>query len=136
MASSNNAPSVGVPTAAQPQQDLRHNISELHNRVRQMQETLRLQANGQLGGTTARRLATDNWTASPENPYSRIMSLEASGSVRQYQRIRNLSVMVVGCGGVGAAAADCPCRSGVGRIVLVDHSRQRVQLGSMSSMIF
>ncbi len=40
---------------------------------------------------------------------------------QQTQQIMDSSIMVVGCGGVGAMAAEALVRFGVGKIILVDH---------------
>ncbi|CAF1444272.1 unnamed protein product, partial [Adineta steineri] len=39
------------------------------------------------------------------NPYSRLMALQRMGIVKDYERIRQFSVMIVGVGGVGSVAA-------------------------------
>lgn len=40
------------------------------------------------------------------NPYSRLMALQRMGIVKDYERIREKSVAVVGVGGVGSVTAD------------------------------
>lgn len=40
------------------------------------------------------------------NPYSRLMALQRMGIVKEYERIREKSVAVVGVGGVGSVTAD------------------------------
>jgi ubiquitin-like modifier-activating enzyme 5 len=116
-----------------PTDHLRSNVSKLHNQVRDMQEQLRVQASG---ASRPQRARQDQWSSEPSegNPYARIMALQDVGTVRQYQRVQGLSVMVIGCGGIGAAVADCLCRSGVGRLLLVDG--QRVTLGNMCSLFY
>lgn len=37
------------------------------------------------------------------------------------EKIKNLTVLVVGLGGVGSYATEALCRSGVGRLILIDH---------------
>ena len=40
------------------------------------------------------------------NPYSRLMALKRMGIVDNYENIRNMSVIVVGVGGVGSVTAE------------------------------
>lgn len=40
------------------------------------------------------------------NPYSRLMALKRMGIVQNYEKIRDISVMIVGIGGVGSVAAE------------------------------
>lgn len=40
------------------------------------------------------------------NPYSRLMALQRMGIVKDYERIRDKSVAIVGVGGVGSVTAD------------------------------
>lgn len=38
------------------------------------------------------------------NPYSRLMALQRMGIVKDYERIRNKSIAIVGIGGVGSVS--------------------------------
>uniref|UniRef100_A0A6N2NEQ3 THIF-type NAD/FAD binding fold domain-containing protein n=3 Tax=Salix TaxID=40685 RepID=A0A6N2NEQ3_SALVM len=55
------------------------------------------------------------------NPYSRLMALQRMGIVDNYERIRELSVAIVGIGGVGSVAAEMLTRCGIGRLLLYDY---------------
>ena len=55
------------------------------------------------------------------NPYSRLMALQRMGIVKDYERIRDFSVMIVGVGGVGSVAAEMLTRCGIGKVM--SHNR-------------
>ena len=40
------------------------------------------------------------------NPYSRLLALQRMGIVENYEAIRDVTIMVVGVGGVGSVAAE------------------------------
>ena len=57
------------------------------------------------------------------NPYSRLMALQRMGIVRDYERIRHMTVAVVGMGGVGSVAAEMLTRCGIGRLLMYDYDK-------------
>ena len=58
------------------------------------------------------------------NPYSRLMALQRMGIVKDYERIRDFSVMIVGVGGVGSVAAEMLTRCGIGKVMVhIEESR-------------
>ena len=57
------------------------------------------------------------------NPYSRLMALKRMGIVDNYERIRDLSVAVVGVGGVGSVTAEMLTRCGIGKLILFDYDK-------------
>ncbi len=57
------------------------------------------------------------------NPYSRLMALQRMGIVKDYQRIRDKTIAVVGIGGVGSVAAEMLTRCGIGRLLLYDYDK-------------
>lgn len=57
------------------------------------------------------------------NPYSRLMALKAMGIVQDYEKIRDVTVAIVGCGGVGSVAAEMLTRCGVGKLILFDYDK-------------
>eukprot|EP00898_Chlorokybus_atmophyticus_P008516 jgi/Chlat1/8666/Chrsp87S08048 len=69
-----------------------------------------------------------------DNPYSRLMALQRMGVVKDYQRIRDLSVAIVGAGGVGSVAAEMLTRCGIGRLLLYDYDS--VELANMNRLFF
>ena len=69
-----------------------------------------------------------------DNPYSRLMALQRMGVVENYQHIREVTVAVVGVGGVGSVAAEMLTRCGVGKLILFDYDR--VELANMNRLFF
>jgi ubiquitin-like modifier-activating enzyme 5 len=57
------------------------------------------------------------------NPYSRLMALQRMGIVKDYQRIRDKTIAIVGIGGVGSVAAEMLTRCGIGRLLLYDYDK-------------
>ncbi len=55
------------------------------------------------------------------NPYSRLMALQRMGIVQDYERIREMTVAIVGIGGVGSVAAEMLTRCGIGRLLMYDY---------------
>ena len=60
------------------------------------------------------------------NPYSRLMALQRMGIVQDYERIRDMTVAVVGMGGVGSVAAEMLTRCGIGRLLMYDYDKVRI----------
>jgi len=68
------------------------------------------------------------------NPYSRLMALKRMGIVEKYENIRNVTVLIVGVGGVGSVAAEMLTRCGVGKLILFDYDK--VELANMNRLFF
>ncbi|XP_004529727.1 ubiquitin-like modifier-activating enzyme 5 [Ceratitis capitata] len=68
------------------------------------------------------------------NPYSRLMALQRMGIVKEYERIRDKTVAVVGVGGVGSVTADMLTRCGIGKLILFDYDK--VELANMNRLFF
>ncbi|CAK1544356.1 unnamed protein product [Leptosia nina] len=68
------------------------------------------------------------------NPYSRLMALKRMGIVNNYEKIRELSVAVVGVGGVGSVTAEMLTRCGIGKLILYDYDK--VELANMNRLFF
>lgn len=68
------------------------------------------------------------------NPYSRLMALQRMGIVKDYERIRDKTVAIVGIGGVGSVTADMLTRCGIGKLVLFDYDK--VELANMNRLFF
>ena len=49
-------------------------------------------------------------------PCSRLMALKRMGIVKEYERIRECCVCVVGVGGVGSVVAEMLTRCGIGKV--------------------
>lgn len=69
-----------------------------------------------------------------DNPYSRLMALKRMGIVDNYERIRFLTVAIVGVGGVGSVAAEMLTRCGIGKLILFDYDK--VELANMNRLFF
>lgn len=50
--------------------------------------------------------------------FSRLMALKRMGIVDNYEKIRELSVAVVGVGGVGSVTAEMLTRCGIGKVII------------------
>lgn len=48
---------------------------------------------------------------------SRLMALQRMGVVQNYERIRQMSVAIVGVGGVGSVTAEMLTRCGIGKVL-------------------
>jgi len=68
------------------------------------------------------------------NPYSRLLALQRMGIVKNYEKIRNMTVAVVGVGGVGSVTAEMLTRCGIGKLVLFDYDK--VELANMNRLFF
>ncbi|KAL7674198.1 hypothetical protein ACOME3_000477 [Neoechinorhynchus agilis] len=68
------------------------------------------------------------------NPYSRLMALQKMGIVMDYESVRDLSIAIVGIGGVGASAAEMLTRCGVGKLILFDYDK--VEMANMNRMFY
>ncbi|XP_026319777.1 ubiquitin-like modifier-activating enzyme 5 [Hyposmocoma kahamanoa] len=68
------------------------------------------------------------------NPYSRLMALKRMGIVDNYEKIRDLSVAIVGVGGVGSVTAEMLTRCGIGKLILFDYDK--VELANMNRLFF
>ncbi|KAJ1629033.1 hypothetical protein T492DRAFT_1013790, partial [Pavlovales sp. CCMP2436] len=68
------------------------------------------------------------------NPYSRLMALKKMGVVKNYEQIREKTVIIVGVGGVGSVAAEMFVRCGVGKLILFDYDK--VELANMNRLFY
>ncbi|XP_058807178.1 ubiquitin-like modifier-activating enzyme 5 [Phymastichus coffea] len=68
------------------------------------------------------------------NPYSRLLALQRMGIVKKYEKIRNMTVAIVGVGGVGSVTAEMLTRCGIGKLVLFDYDK--VELANMNRLFF
>ncbi|PAV78816.1 hypothetical protein WR25_00507 [Diploscapter pachys] len=68
------------------------------------------------------------------NPYSRLMALQRMGIVKDYERIREKTVVVVGVGGVGSVVAEMLTRCGIGKLILFDYDK--VELANMNRLFY
>ncbi|XGW24677.1 hypothetical protein V3C99_006260 [Haemonchus contortus] len=68
------------------------------------------------------------------NPYSRLMALKRMGIVKDYEKIREKAVAVVGIGGVGSVVAEMLTRCAIGKLILFDYDK--VELANMNRLFY
>ncbi|CAI5438090.1 unnamed protein product [Caenorhabditis angaria] len=68
------------------------------------------------------------------NPYSRLMALQRMGIVKDYEKIRDKTVAVVGVGGVGSVVAEMLTRCGIGKLILFDYDK--VEIANMNRLFY
>lgn len=107
-------------------------IEELQAKIAELKQDLEKQQNE----THAARQRIEKMSAEvvDSNPYSRLMALQRMGIVKEYERIREKTVAVVGVGGVGSVTADMLTRCGVGKLILFDYDK--VELANMNRLFF
>jgi phosphoglycerate dehydrogenase-like enzyme len=76
------------------------------------------QADAAAGAAARGRVEKMSAEVVDSNPYSRLMALQRMGIVKDYERIREATVAVVGMGGVGSVAAEMLTRCGIGRLLM------------------
>ena len=68
--------------------------------------------------------------AQETNPYSRLMALKTMGVVKNYERVRDFSVAVIGIGGVGVGLVEMLTRCGIGKLIIYDYDT--IELANMN----
>lgn len=86
--------------------------------------------------TESKREKIDKMSAEVKdsNPYSRLMALQRMGVVEDYERIRGLSAIIVGVGGVGSVCAEMLVRCGFGKLILYDYDK--IELANMNRLFY
>lgn len=109
------------------------NVEALRERVRDLEQQL---AAARCGKSTAYRSKIVDLSSEviDTNPYSRLMALKRMGVVDNYERIREMTVVIVGVGGVGSVTAEMLTRCGIGKLVLFDYDK--VELANMNRLFF
>lgn len=62
------------------------------------------------------------------------MALKRMGIVKNYEKIREYTIAVVGVGGVGSVTAEMLTRCGIGKLILFDYDK--VELANMNRLFF
>ena len=62
------------------------------------------------------------------------MALKTMGVVKNYERVRDFSVAIVGIGGVGVAVVEMLARCGIGKVVIYDYDT--IELANMNKMFY
>ncbi|XP_045777924.1 ubiquitin-like modifier-activating enzyme 5 [Maniola jurtina] len=107
-------------------------VAELQKRVRELEAKLAA-AQGN-AGPVRQKIDVMSSEVVDSNPYSRLMALKRMGIVENYEKIRELSVAVVGVGGVGSVTAEMLTRCGIGKLILFDYDK--VELANMNRLFF
>mmetsp|Transcript_18546 Transcript_18546/g.47720 ORF Transcript_18546/g.47720 Transcript_18546/m.47720 type:complete len:317 (-) Transcript_18546:370-1320(-) len=115
--------------------DLRQQVGRIQNQVKEIQEVVRMYSST-TGPRRVRRQKVDAMSAEvvDTNPYSRLMALKSMGIVKNYERIRDFSVAIVGVGGVGVGVCEMLTRCGIGKVIIYDHDT--IELANMNKMFF
>uniref|UniRef100_A0A1A9WN02 Ubiquitin-like modifier-activating enzyme 5 n=1 Tax=Glossina brevipalpis TaxID=37001 RepID=A0A1A9WN02_9MUSC len=109
-------------------------IEELRNKIAELKHELEQENQYALGVGGRQRIEKMSAEVVDSNPYSRLMALQRMGIVKEYERIRDKAVAVVGVGGVGSITADMLTRCGVGKLILFDYDK--VELANMNRLFF
>lgn len=115
--------------------DLRGQVGRIQNQVKEIQEVVRMYSST-TGPRRVRRQKIEVMSsdASESNPYSRLMALKTMGVVKNYERVRDFSVGIVGIGGVGVGVVEMLTRCGVGKIIIFDYDT--IELANMNKMFY
>ncbi|KAG8040306.1 hypothetical protein G9C98_000877 [Cotesia typhae] len=106
-------------------------VEELTEKIHQLELELSQERNKNVSRKKIEVLSSE---VVDTNPYSRLMALKRMGIVDNYEKIRTLSVAVVGVGGVGSVTAEMLTRCGIGKLVLFDYDK--VELANMNRLFF
>lgn len=108
-------------------------VESLRQRIKELEDQLREKKDE--GPTTTReRIEHMSAEVVDSNPYSRLMALKRMGIVKNYEKIREFSIAIVGVGGVGSVTAEMLTRCGIGKLILFDYDS--VELANMNRLFF
>lgn len=107
-------------------ESLRQRIIELENELREKKDKDAV--------ATREKIKHMSEEVVDSNPYSRLMALKRMGIVDNYEKIRELTIAIVGIGGVGSVTAEMLTRCGIGKLVLFDYDN--VELANMNRLFF
>jgi len=115
--------------------DLRGQVGRIQNQVKEIQEVVRMYSST-TGPRRVRRNKVEVMSAEvvDTNPYSRLMALKTMGVVKNYERVRDFSVALVGIGGVGVGVAEMLTRCGIGKLIVYDYDT--IELANMNKMFY
>merc|ERR1719382_1213998 len=115
--------------------DLRSQVGRIQNQVKEIQEVVRMYSST-TGPRRVRRQKMEVMSAEvvDTNPYSRLMALKTMGVVKNYERVRDFSVALVGIGGVGVGVAEMLTRCGIGKLIIYDYDT--IELANMNKMFY
>ncbi|KAL7306050.1 hypothetical protein TKK_0001513 [Trichogramma kaykai] len=111
------------------------NMEELFERIKALENELAEEKRKNEGSAQTRaKIKHMSSEVVDTNPYSRLLALQRMGIVQNYERIRKMTVAVVGVGGVGSVTAEMLTRCGIGKLVLFDYDK--VELANMNRLFF
>ncbi|XP_014230734.1 ubiquitin-like modifier-activating enzyme 5 [Trichogramma pretiosum] len=111
------------------------NMEELFERIKALENELAEEKRKNEGmAQTRAKIKQMSSEVVDTNPYSRLLALQRMGIVQNYERIRKMTVAVVGVGGVGSVTAEMLTRCGIGKLVLFDYDK--VELANMNRLFF
>ncbi|CAJ0581442.1 unnamed protein product, partial [Mesorhabditis spiculigera] len=119
------------------------NVDDLLKQMQRLKEELKNHKNAGEGAaptasTTApvkrEKIAEMSSEVVDSNPYSRLMALKRMGIVKNYEAIREKTVVVVGVGGVGSVVAEMLTRCAIGKLILFDYDK--VELANMNRLFY
>ncbi|TGZ49510.1 ubiquitin-like modifier-activating enzyme 5 isoform X1 [Temnothorax longispinosus] len=109
-------------------------IENLRQRIRELENELREKKDRDRATVTRGRIEHMSDEVVDSNPYSRLMALKRMGIVENYEKIRELTIAIVGIGGVGSVTAEMLTRCGIGKLILFDYDS--VELANMNRLFF
>ncbi|XP_057341210.1 ubiquitin-like modifier-activating enzyme 5 [Microplitis mediator] len=107
-------------------------VEELKLKIQHLEQELSQERNKNV--ISRKKIDTLSAEVVDTNPYSRLMALKRMGIVDNYEKIRTLTVAIVGVGGVGSVTAEMLTRCGIGKLVLFDYDK--VELANMNRLFF
>lgn len=108
-------------------------IDGLRRKIKELEDKL-LQKQHKNTFTTRAKIEHMSSEVTDANPYSRLMALKRMGIVNNYERIKELTIAIVGIGGVGSVTAEMLTRCGIGKLILFDYDK--VEMANMNRLFF
>ncbi|XP_049858706.1 ubiquitin-like modifier-activating enzyme 5 [Schistocerca gregaria] len=109
-------------------------VEKLKIRIKELEEELQKEKQRNSGDTVRQKIGQMSAEVVDSNPYSRLMALKRMGIVKNYEKIRDFTVAVVGIGGVGSVTAEMLTRCGIGKLLLFDYDK--VEMANMNRLFF
>eukprot|EP01112_Ceratiomyxa_fruticulosa_P010943 TRINITY_DN2923_c0_g1_i1.p1 TRINITY_DN2923_c0_g1~~TRINITY_DN2923_c0_g1_i1.p1 ORF type:complete len:400 (-),score=94.99 TRINITY_DN2923_c0_g1_i1:38-1237(-) len=110
-----------------------HSVEDLLKQIEQLKAQLEVSRKNE-NKSYRQKIEVMSSEVVDSNPYSRLMALKKMGIVKNYDEIRNKSVIIVGLGGIGSVAAEMLTRCGVGKLLLFDYDT--VEIANMNRLFF
>lgn len=108
-------------------------IDVLRQKIRELEDKL-LKEQQKNVFTTRKKIEHMSSEVTDSNPYSRLMALKRMGIVSNYEKIKELTIAIVGIGGVGSVTAEMLTRCGIGKLILFDYDK--VEMANMNRLFF